>query len=127
MGLKDKALGLNSGITFMEGRTNASYESIELDVVNIIDYDYLKDEKDNDYLVFITKENNKEFYFGGQVITDKFKNFDESDKKEIQKDGLPVLFYSRQSKKSKREYMDIIFYPSEDDIKRITTSDGTPF
>lgn len=112
MSLREKATQLNAGngIAFMEGRTKGDFDSLAGKIVEVVDYDFLHGD-DGDYIVFITKQNEKEFYFGGMVMTDNFKKFDTADKKEIQKEGIPCQFEKRKNKTGKREYMAITFYP----------------
>jgi len=119
MGLKQKALELNSGIEFMQGRDKGEVSSLLGAVVTIKNYDWLTDTKSkNEYLVFVIDEDDKNFYFGGQVLSEKFSKFDDEDKQELITEGLPTILFERKSKNG-REYVDCTFYPSAEEISKI--------
>jgi hypothetical protein len=122
MSLREKATQMNSGIEFMEGRTNGDIAEITKEQVTIREYDFLKDDDNKDYLVFTVDGVEDKFFFGGSVVSEKFKKFDEYDKDEINRKGLPAVFYKRKSK-NRRDYTDIIFFPSEKDFNRIAEQD----
>ena len=105
--IKDK-LELTSPL--MEGREKGS---TVLNVpMTIIDWDYLTDHKKNeDYVVYIAKEDNENFYFGGGVATDKFKKIDAMGEKvvaSLKTIGIPVIFEEKTSKANNQKYNDMI-------------------
>lgn len=110
---KAKEINSNGAIEFMEGK-----EKLELplqEVVTIENFGFLKDENQADYVVFTLKEYPDNFFFGGSVVTEKMKNFDnETDRNEIDfEGGLPVIFERKQNKKKKREYTTCEFFPED--------------
>lgn len=114
MSLKEKALAMNQGkkgIEFMQGRTKGELIEILDVVVTITDYEFL-DGTDGEYAVFIIKEDNDKFYFGGSVLTRDLKEFTEEEKNEVKEKGLPVKFSNKKSK-NKRNYTGVEFYPED--------------
>ena len=113
MSLREKAESMNSGkgIEFMEGRTKGEMEELLDKKVTIRDYAFITG-TDGEYAVFIIDEDKKKFYFGGKVLTDNLKQFDNSDHVEVISDGLPTKFTQRTSK-SKRKYISVEFYPED--------------
>ncbi len=65
---------LNNGLPFMNGREKQELPINE--VIHITDFGFLTDGKE-EYVCFITKEDKKHFYFGGQVLTDRMKAIEE--------------------------------------------------
>ena len=118
MSLKEKAESMNSGVKvdFMKGRESGKMGEILGKKYTIIDYDFLKDDKNEEYAVFILDEIKDKFFFCGTVLTKNLKTFTDEEKAEVQKDGLPVLFREQKSKTTKRNYTAVIFYPAEDDL-----------
>ena len=118
MGLREKAESMNSGVKvdFMKGRNSGSTEEILGKKYTIRNYDFLKDEKGEDYAVFILDEIKDKFFFGGTVLTNNLKEFTEDEKAEVLSGGLPVLFRKQKGKKSKRDYTAVVFFPTEDDL-----------
>lgn len=112
MSLWAKATAMNGGqgIDFMDGRKKGEVKELNGKIVEVIDYDFLKGD-DGDYIVFITRQDPVHFYFGAMVMTDNFKKFDEADKKEIQKEGIPIFLEEKKNKKGNRTYQAITFYP----------------
>lgn len=95
------------GIPFMEGRTPSKLEHGE--VVTIIDYAFIKGE-DGEYSVFITKEDEEHFYFGGMVFNQLFRELDGYSTEEIEtvlKQGIEVTTELKKSKKG-REYTKVV-------------------
>lgn len=95
------------GIPFMEGRTPGKLEVGE--VVTICDYGFIKGE-DGDYSVFITKEDDKHFYFGGMVFNQLFEMLDkytDDEIKEVLEQGIQVSTEKKKSKKG-REYTKVV-------------------
>ena len=103
---------LSGGIPFMEGREKAD---VTLNTIyTITDYGYLKAE-DGEYIVFVAKENDKNFYFGGSVITNKMKELEmllsKEELEEILSEGIEVIFNQKVSK-NKRKYTTVEFFPN---------------
>lgn len=103
----EKAKGvLCNGVGFMEGREKSDLEMNK--EYTIIDFDFLSS-SEGDYVVFIAKEDDNNFYFGGQVLTQKMKELKEvlSDGElyELKHHGITVKFEERKSEKSRRKYI----------------------
>lgn len=114
--LKNKVKDLNGDIEFMLGRDKVE-EGKGLEegkTYNIKDWDYLNGDN-GEYIVFIVDEDEKHFYFGGQIVTMKFKSLDstcsEKEIEEIKIEGLPVEFEKKVSKKTKSKYTNVRFFP----------------
>ena len=112
MSLRSRATEMNSGkgIEFMSDRVKGDVKSLNGDPVVVRDYAFLHGD-DGDYVVFIIDEDPNCFYFGATVMTENFKEFTEFEKKEVQRDGLPVRFSDRKNRKGNRTYQAIEFYP----------------
>lgn len=111
----EKAKGvLVNNIDFMEGREKGVQELGK--EVTIVDFDFLSS-ADGDYAVYIVKEDEKNFFFGGQVLTQKLKGLQEVlSEREIEEllyHGLPVKFEEKVSKggngKRARNYIGVEF------------------
>ena len=99
---------LESGLPFMEGRKNAKIVC-EMKYT-ITDFGYLRDKKTQQpYVSFIAKENDKNFFFGGSVVTDTFKKIEgiltEDELAEVLAEGLQVVFHEQKSKDNLRTYI----------------------
>ena len=108
--LKNVKSQLEVTLPLMEGREKGS---LVLDVeMTITDWGYLTDyEKNEEYVCFIVKEDNVNFYFGGSVTTDKFKKIDlmgEETVELLKTNGIPVIFEEKKSKSSGMKYNDMI-------------------
>lgn len=115
MALKDKATKLNNDqLACMKGRDKGETFPTG-SPVTIVDYGFLPGD-DGDYVVLVFAEFVDKFFFGGSVVTDKIKELDkdltDDERKELEKDGLPVLFTEKQSK-NKRKYVTVEFFPDE--------------
>lgn len=109
--LKDRAKDFSIQLPFMDGREKGDAKELIGQVSTIIDYGFLKGDNDNDYVVFITKERSKTFYFGGQVLTDQMQQLEaEGYRDEIIAEGLPMLMTEKKSKNN-RSYTNVEFYP----------------
>lgn len=109
--LKDRAKDFSIQLPFMDGREKGDAKELIGQVSTIIDYGFLKGDNDNDYVVFITKERSKTFYFGGQVLTDQMQQLEaEGYREEIITEGLPMLMTEKKSKNN-RSYTNVEFYP----------------
>lgn len=118
MSLREKAESMNAGVKveFMKGRESGKTSEILGKKYTIRDYAFLKDDKDEEYAVFILDEIKDKFFFGGSVLTKNLKEFTDEEKAEIQEKGLPVLLREQKSKTTKRTYTAVIFFPAEDDL-----------
>lgn len=109
--LKDRAKEFSVQLPFMEGREKGDVKELVGQISTITDYGFLKGEKGNDYVVFITAERKDKFYFGGQVLTDQLQQLEaEGYHEEIVNDGLPALLTEKKSK-NKMTYVNVEFYP----------------
>lgn len=124
MSLKDKAKRMNAGqgIPFMEGREKGDVKDLYGKIVTVREYGFIQGD-DGPYLVFIVEEDEKNFFFGASVITQNFEEFDDEDKAELRKSGLPIKLDERDNKKGTRKYQAVEFYP-EGWEKHVT---NTPF
>lgn len=124
MSLKDKAMKMNSGkgIEFMHGKEKGEMLELIGKICTIRDYDFINGD-DGEYAVFIIDEITDEFFFGGSVLTKDLKEFTEEEHEEVKRDGLPVLFTEQKSKKTKRPYVAVEFYPNNKE----ENSDDLPF
>lgn len=100
------------GLPFMDGREKGEIKEDE--IFNIIDFGFLKGE-DGEFAVFITRENDDEFYFGGAIVTENLKKIEDTladeQIEELLKNGLETVMTSKLSK-NKRKYMCCTFFPS---------------
>lgn len=113
--LRDKAKEMSISLPLMENREKGEMERLYNDNFTINEYGFMKetdeagDEKE--YVAFTVKEDEQHFYFGGQVLTDNMREFENEGYHEtIVKEGLPVRFDKKKSK-NKREYTTVTFYP----------------
>lgn len=100
---------MNNELEFMNGREKGD-QSLNTETT-IIDYGYLNAE-DGEFICYLTKESDSEFFFGGSVLTEKFKKlemmFTEEEIQEALKDGIEVIFEQKKSK-NRRNYIDVKF------------------
>ena len=109
--LKDRAREFSVQLPFMEGRDKGNTKDLIGKIVTIVDYGFLNGENDRNYVVFITKENEGLFYFGGAVLTDQLEQLEaDGYRSEILEEGLPMLMRERKSKNN-RTYTNVEFYP----------------
>lgn len=107
--LKDRVKELGNSLPLMENREKGSIDNLIGKEVTIIDYGFMKDEHDDEYVAFITKEDNSNFYFGGSVLTQDMKELDaEGYSDEIKSFGLPIKLEKKMSK-NKREYTSVTY------------------
>lgn len=109
--LRDRAKEFSVQLPFMEGREKGDVKELVGQVSTIADYGFLTGDDNNEYVVFITKERSKSFYFGGTVLTDQLKKLtEEGYYDEIVAEGLPMLMTEKKSKNN-RSYVAVEFYP----------------
>jgi hypothetical protein len=112
--LKERSKEFSVRLPFMEAREKGEIKDILGQVCTIRDYGFLKGEKNNDYVVIVTDEYPKTFYFGGQVLTDQMQQLEaEGYHDEINEAGLPFVMTEKKSKNNKT-YVNVMFYPDED-------------
>jgi hypothetical protein len=108
--LKDKVKEFSVSLPIMENREKGDFADIKGEIVTISDFDFMKDDG-KEYVVFTIKEDTKNFYFGGQVLTDNMKSLENDGYAEtVREEGLPVKFTTKKSK-NKRDYTVVEFYP----------------
>lgn len=111
MNLKERAKQFEISLPLMEGREKGELDRIVNAPMTIVDYGFLKDDKQKEYVAFVVKEDPQHFFFGGQVLTDNMKQLDtEGYGEQIKKEGLPVLLGKKKSKEG-RTYTTVEFYP----------------
>lgn len=111
--LKERAKEFSVQLPFMEGREKGDAKNLLGLISTIADYGFLKGDDNRDYAVFITKENSKEFYFGGTVLTDQLQQLEsEGYHDAIVEEGLPFLMTEKKSKNN-RSYVAVEFYPED--------------
>ena len=109
--LRDRAKEFSVQLPFMDGRDKGDAKELIGQISTITDYGFLKGDDDNEYVVFITAERAKKFYFGGTVLTDQMQQLEaEGYREEILAEGLPVLMTEKRSKNN-RSYVSVEFYP----------------
>lgn len=89
------------GIPFMEGREPS--ELVEGQVVTLTDYGFI-DGEDGKYVVFMIKEDDKHFYFGGLVLTqlcEQLDNYSDEEVKEVLEHGIQFTTEKKKSKKGR--------------------------
>ena len=113
MNLREKVKSFKKeGIKFMEGRNKGDLSDLFDKVVTVRDYDFIQGD-DGNYLVFIIDEDDDNFYFGGSVLTNDFKQFDAENKKELQEVGLQIKLKNKKGKKHNYTSVD---YPEDEPI-----------
>lgn len=124
MSLREVAKALQNSLPIMENREKGDIDRLQNDNFTIRDYGFLmgEDEKtheDKEYACFIVDEDEQNFYFGGQVLTDQLKELDNLGYHEaVVNEGLPVRFGKKQSK-NKRNYTTVTFYPEDEADKPV--------
>lgn len=109
--LKDRAKEFSVRLPFMDGREKGDAKELVGQITTISDYGFLKGDDGSDYVVFITKERSKTFYFGGTVLTDQMQQLEaEGYHDDIINEGLPMLMTEKKSKNN-RSYVNVEFYP----------------
>lgn len=95
------------GIPFMEGREPGKL--VPGEVVTIVDYGFINGE-DGKYSVFVVKEDEKHFFFGGLVFNQLFEGLDfysDEEIKAVLEHGIEVTTEVKKSKKG-REYTKVV-------------------
>lgn len=112
--LKERAKAFANQLPLMENREKGDMTELLGQITTITDYGFLPNDTGEPYIVFTVAERPETFYFGGSVLTARMLELDaEGYRDAILEEGLPVLFKEVVSKKSKRKYIDVIFYPED--------------
>ena len=94
---------MSNNLPFMDGREKG--EQVLNEELTIIDYGFLTGE-DGEFIVYITREHDKVFFFGGSVLTEKFKEletvFSESEMAELMEIGITIKLVEKKSKNNRR-------------------------
>lgn len=96
-----KAEVTSEGIPFMDGRQLGQLTVGE--VVTVCDYGFINGD-DGEYCVFIVKEDDKNFYCGGMILTNLFKSLDQYTDEEIREvleQGIKITTEKAKSKKGR--------------------------
>lgn len=108
--LKERLLNeVNNGLPFMVGREK---DVIELGkIITIKDYGFLTGE-DGDFICFIDEQHEGKYFFGGSVLTEKFKQielaFTEDEIKVLLGMGIEIVCTEKKSKNN-RKYISVDF------------------
>ena len=96
--LKERVKQFSVNLPVMEGRDKGELKGLVGQPVTIIDYGMMNDDG-KEYVCFIVKEDEKRFYFGGQVLTDQLQQLSEEGYYDaIIQEGLSVTFGEKKSK-----------------------------
>ena len=89
----------------MEGREKGDNANILNNEITIIDYDIING-KDGEYLLFITKEDDAHFYFGGTILTNDFKDFESKGlHDDVKAEGVRIKLHEQKNEKGNRTYI----------------------
>lgn len=108
--LKERLLTeMSNGLPFMEGRTKA--DNILNEELTINEYGFLTGD-DGDFIVYTTTQHEDKFFFGGSVLTERFKHietvFTEDEIAEMLEEGIIIKLVQKKSK-NKRNYVAVEF------------------
>ena len=110
--LKERAKEFDIQLPLMEGREKGETDELIATVCTIKEYGFLPNEAGEPYAVFTVKEIPDKFFFGGSVLTARLTELEaDGYHNVIVEEGLPVLMTKAKSKKNKREYVNVEFYP----------------
>lgn len=110
--LRERAREFTTLLPFMDGKDKGETSELMGQVSTICDYGFLPNEDGEPYVAFIVKERPNKFYFGGTVLTARLTDLDaEGYHDAIIEEGLPVLLTETKSRKTKRAYTNVEFYP----------------
>lgn len=94
---------MSNNLPFMDGREKS--DQILNETITIVDYGFLTGD-DGEFIAYITKEHSNVFFFGGSVLTEKFKElegvFTESEMKELMEMGVQIKLTEKKSKNNRR-------------------------
>lgn len=110
LSLKERLLNeVNNGLPFMLGREK---DTIDLgEKITIKEYGFLTGE-DGEFICFIDNENDDKYFFGGSVLTEKFKQienaFTQDEIQELLEEGIDIICREKKSKNN-RKYVSVEF------------------
>ncbi len=110
LSLKERLISeLNNALPFMVGKEK---DVIELgEKITIIDYGFLTGE-DGEFICFLDRNHEGKFFFGGSILTEKFKqienNFTTDEIQELLNEGIDIICEEKKSK-NKRKYISVEF------------------
>lgn len=111
--LLERAQELNKRLAIMEGRQKGENIEIAGKVITLCDFEFLSDEKGEEYAVYIVKELDDLFFFAGMALTEHLKTLNaEGYKDAIKSEGLPIRLTQEKSKKG-RTYYAVEFVPKD--------------
>jgi len=106
--LKERLKDFGSNLALMEGRTKGDCKELEGKIITISDYGFLTG-TNGEYVVFICKEIDDSFYFGGSVLTQSFRILDDEGYREsILTEGVRLKLEEKRSKNG-RNYVSVNF------------------
>lgn len=108
--LKERLLSeMSNGLPFMEGKEKL--DNILDEVLTVNEYGFLSGD-DGEFIVYTTKEYPNNFFFGGSVLTERFKHiesvFTEDEIAELLNEGITIKLVQKKSK-NKRIYVAVEF------------------
>lgn len=110
--LRDRAKEFDVRLPFMDNREKGNADKLLGLVSTINEYGFLPNDDGEVYAVFTVKEFSGLFFFGGSVLTDRLTQLDaEGYGPAIREEGLPILMTKVTSKKTKRQYTNVEFFP----------------
>ena len=110
--LMERAKEFDARLPFMDGRIKGATEELMGQISTINEYGFLPNEAGEMYVVFTVKERSGVFYFGGSVLTERMVALDQEGYGDaIRAEGLPILLTKETSKKTKRSYTGVTFFP----------------
>lgn len=108
--LKERLLSeMSNGLPFMEGKEKA--DNILDEKLTIKEYGFLNGD-DGEFISYIVKEYPENFFFGGSVLTERFKHiesvFTDDEISELLEEGIEIKLTQKKSK-NKRNYVGVEF------------------
>lgn len=112
--LKERAKEFDVRLPLMDNRDKGDIKPLLGTLITVSDYGFLPNEAGEPYAVFTIKENDKQFFFGGAVLTARLTELDaEGYGDAIRTEGLPMVMKEVKAKKTGRTYTNIEFYPED--------------
>lgn len=107
--LKERVKDLGVAIKLAEGREKGDLEDLIGETITINNAEMVYLDSDS-YVAFTVEEDGKNFYFGGQVLTQDLSTLiEEGYLDEIKKNGLPVILTREKSKKTGNRYTKVTY------------------
>lgn len=108
--LRERLLSeMSNGLPFMEGKEKA--DNILGENLHIMDYGFLTGD-DGEFIAYTVEEYPENFFFGGSVLTERFKHiesvFTEDEIAELLNEGIEIKLVQKTSK-NKRKYVSVEF------------------